>query len=121
MDPRQSGGRVARATSAARGSANRAADGGANPRRRRSVGRGRLAALASAGERVRAARAGSLSGQSAPVGGGAMSRWADAFAALSGGADTVDTMRHSDEPPARVSQSVNSVTAAAGAKAPISG
>jgi hypothetical protein len=40
-----------------------------------------------------------------------VSRWADAFAALSRGADTLDTMRHSAEPPPIVSQSVNSVMA----------
>jgi hypothetical protein len=39
-----------------------------------------------------------------------VSRWADAFAALSG-CDTLDTMRHSGDPPSRVSQSVKSVTA----------
>jgi hypothetical protein len=42
-----------------------------------------------------------------------MSRWADAFAALSEGADTLDTLRHSDEPLATVSQSVNTVMAPA--------
>ena len=47
-----------------------------------------------------------------------MSRWAEAFAALSGGADTLDTMRHSDDQPAKVSRNVNSVTAAR-AKPPI--
>jgi hypothetical protein len=39
-----------------------------------------------------------------------MSRWADAFAALSGSFDTLDTMRHSGAPPSTVSHSVNSVT-----------
>ncbi|MGE5269138.1 MAG: hypothetical protein ACM3JG_05640 [Thiohalocapsa sp.] len=39
-----------------------------------------------------------------------MSRWAEAFAALSGGSDTLDTMRHSEAPPSTVSQSVKSVT-----------
>jgi hypothetical protein len=38
-----------------------------------------------------------------------MSRWAEAFAALSGGADTPDTMRHCGEAAAKVSNSVNSV------------
>jgi hypothetical protein len=38
-----------------------------------------------------------------------MSRWAEAFAALSRGSDTVDTVRHCAEPGATVSQSVNSV------------
>jgi hypothetical protein len=42
-----------------------------------------------------------------------MSRWADAFAELSGGSDTFDRIRHSDNPPAKVSQSVNSVTVVA--------
>ena len=41
-----------------------------------------------------------------------MSRWADTFARLSGGADTVDTMRHSERPPFAVSRCVNSVTPA---------
>ena len=50
-----------------------------------------------------------------------MSRWADAFAALSGGADTLDTMRHSDDPPARVSQSVDSVAVSTRAELPIPG
>src|SRR5436305_14264626 len=40
-----------------------------------------------------------------------MSRWADAFAALSGCADTLDTIRHSDEGTPELSQSVNSVEA----------
>ena len=48
-----------------------------------------------------------------------MSRWAAAFAALSGGADTLDTMRHSDDPPARVLQSVNSVTVLLRVKPPM--
>jgi hypothetical protein len=39
-----------------------------------------------------------------------MSRWADAFAALSEAADTLDTMRHYSDPPVKVSQSVHSVT-----------
>lgn len=39
-----------------------------------------------------------------------MSRWAEMFAALSGGTDTLDTMRHSGDTPSTVSQSVNSVT-----------
>jgi hypothetical protein len=38
-----------------------------------------------------------------------MSRWAEAFAALSRGSDTLDTLRHSAEPAPTVSQSVNSV------------
>ena len=46
-----------------------------------------------------------------------MSRWADTFARLSGGPDTLDTMRHSEAPPSTVSQSVNSVTAAQAAAA----
>jgi hypothetical protein len=50
-----------------------------------------------------------------------MSRWADAFTALSGGSDTFDTIRHSDDPPAKVSQSVNSVTVAARGKPPMPG
>jgi hypothetical protein len=41
-----------------------------------------------------------------------MSRWAEAFAALSKESDTLDTTRHSEAPPAIVSQSVQSVTAA---------
>jgi len=41
-----------------------------------------------------------------------MSRWAETFAALSGESDTLDTMRHPGDPPATVSQSANSVTAA---------
>jgi hypothetical protein len=40
-----------------------------------------------------------------------MSRWAEAFAALSGGSDTVGTLRHNAEPIFTVSHSVNSVTA----------
>jgi hypothetical protein len=41
-----------------------------------------------------------------------MSRWAEAFAALSGAPDTFDTLRHSEAAPAIVSQSVQSVTVA---------
>ena len=41
-----------------------------------------------------------------------MSRWGETFAALSGGSDTLDTIRHSGDPLSIVSQSVNSVTAA---------
>jgi hypothetical protein len=41
-----------------------------------------------------------------------LSRWAETFARLSGGSDTLDTMRHSEGPPSTVSQSVNSVMAA---------
>jgi hypothetical protein len=40
-----------------------------------------------------------------------MSRWAETFAALSGGSDTVDTLRHKAEPASTVSHSVQSVTA----------
>jgi hypothetical protein len=40
-----------------------------------------------------------------------VTRWADTFAALSRGTDTLDTMRHSEAGAATVSQSVNSVTA----------
>jgi len=40
-----------------------------------------------------------------------MSRWSEAFATLSSGADTLDTMRHSGLSPRIVSQTVNSVTA----------
>lgn len=47
-----------------------------------------------------------------------MSRWAETFAALSGGSDTLDTKRHSEAPPSTVSQSVNSVTAAPAASEP---
>ena len=47
-----------------------------------------------------------------------MSRWAETFAALSGGSDTPDTMRHSAEPPAKMSQSVHSVTVPPAAEAP---
>jgi hypothetical protein len=47
-----------------------------------------------------------------------MSRWAEAFAALSRGSDTLDTLRHSEGATARVSQSVKSVTAAAEPPAP---
>ena len=50
-----------------------------------------------------------------------MSRWADAFAALSRGADTLDRVRHSDGPPPRVPQSVNSVTVPARAEPPMPG
>jgi hypothetical protein len=39
-----------------------------------------------------------------------MSRWAEAFAALSRSSDTLDTLRHSEVCPPTVSQSVNSVT-----------
>jgi len=42
-----------------------------------------------------------------------MSRWAEALAALSGGPDSLNTMRHSDGLPSRVSHTVNSVTATA--------
>jgi hypothetical protein len=49
-----------------------------------------------------------------------VSRWGDAFAALSGGADTLDTIRHSSEAPATVSQSVNSVTLTAATEPAIS-
>ena len=41
-----------------------------------------------------------------------MSRWGETFVALSGGSDTLDTIRHSGDPLSIVSQSVNSVTAA---------
>jgi hypothetical protein len=50
-----------------------------------------------------------------------MSRWAEAFAALSRGADTLDRMRHSDGPPPRVSQSVNSVTVPVQGEPPMPG
>jgi hypothetical protein len=40
-----------------------------------------------------------------------MSRWADAFAALSRAPDTLDTVRHNGGSPARVSHCVHSVTA----------
>lgn len=43
-----------------------------------------------------------------------MSRWAETFARLSGGSDTMDTMRHCAEPPPIVSHSVHSVMAAPG-------
>jgi hypothetical protein len=39
-----------------------------------------------------------------------MSRWGETLAALSGGSDTLDTIRHSGDPLSIVSQSVNSVT-----------
>ncbi len=39
-----------------------------------------------------------------------MSRWAETFAALSGGSDTVDTLRQNGEPASTVSHSVQSVT-----------
>jgi hypothetical protein len=42
-----------------------------------------------------------------------MSRWAETFAALSEGPDTLDTVRHSDGLTPTVSHTVNSVTAAA--------
>jgi hypothetical protein len=48
-----------------------------------------------------------------------MSRWADAFAALSGGSDTLDTQRHSEVSSSILSQSVNSVTAAPAASEPV--
>jgi hypothetical protein len=41
-----------------------------------------------------------------------MSRWAETFAALSGGSDTLDTKRHSEVNRSIVSRSVHSVTAA---------
>lgn len=47
-----------------------------------------------------------------------MSRWAETFAALSGGSDTLDTKRHSEVSHSTLSQSVNSVTAAPGASEP---
>jgi hypothetical protein len=50
-----------------------------------------------------------------------MSHWADAFAALSRGPDTLDRMRHSDGPPPRVPQTVNSVTVPARAEPLIPG
>ena len=40
-----------------------------------------------------------------------MSRWGETFAALSGGSDTLDTIRHSGDPLSIEPQSVNSVTA----------
>ena len=40
-----------------------------------------------------------------------MSRWSKAFAAFSGGSDTLDTMGHSGDQHPTVSQSVDSVTA----------
>lgn len=42
-----------------------------------------------------------------------MSRWAETFAALSGGPDSLDTMRHSGGLPSTVSHTVKSGTAAA--------
>jgi hypothetical protein len=42
-----------------------------------------------------------------------MSRWAETFAALSAGPDTLDTVRHSDGLTSKVSHSVSSVTAVA--------
>jgi hypothetical protein len=39
-----------------------------------------------------------------------MSRWAETFAALCDGSDTVDTLRHNSEPASTVSHSVDSVT-----------
>lgn len=39
-----------------------------------------------------------------------MSRWSKAFAAFSGGSDTLDTMGHSGDQHPTVSQSVDSVT-----------
>jgi hypothetical protein len=45
-----------------------------------------------------------------------MSRWSEAFVALSKAVDSMDTLRHSDHPPEKVSQSVNSVTAAAASR-----
>jgi hypothetical protein len=48
-----------------------------------------------------------------------MSRWADAFAALSSGSDTLDTKRHSEVSRSILSQNVNSVTAAPGASEPV--
>jgi hypothetical protein len=53
------------------------------------------------------------------MGGGAVTRWADTFAALSRGADTLDTMRHSEEGAATVSQTVNSVAASPQSPAPV--
>lgn len=44
------------------------------------------------------------------MGTGRVSRWAETFAALSGGADTVDTLRHYDEPASTLSHSVQSDT-----------
>jgi hypothetical protein len=44
------------------------------------------------------------------VGDERVSRWADAFTALSRGADTVDTVRHSSVPPSTLSHCVHSVT-----------
>src|SRR5260370_4452752 len=63
----------------------------------RRGGGSRLAAPASGGQRVRAARADRLCHQSPAVGGGRMSRWGETFAALSGGSDTLDTIRHSGD------------------------
>ena len=39
-----------------------------------------------------------------------MSRWAETFAALSGGTDYLDTLRHNDEPSFSLSHSVQSAT-----------
>jgi hypothetical protein len=50
-----------------------------------------------------------------------MSRWAETFAALSGGSDTLDTMRHCEVSRSIVSQSVHSVTAAPAATATTAG
>ena len=48
-----------------------------------------------------------------------MSRWAETFAALSGGHDTLDTIRPSEEPPPTASQSVNSVTPSPATREPL--
>src|SRR5260221_6327319 len=90
------------------GAASRRTDQGGCGR----AGRSGLAAPASGGQRVRAARADRLCNQSPAVAGGRMSGWGETFAALSGGSDTLDTIRHSGDPLSIVSHSVNSVTAA---------
>jgi hypothetical protein len=48
-----------------------------------------------------------------------MSHWAETFAALSGGSDTLDTKRHSEVSRSTLSQSVNSVAAAPAASEPV--
>jgi hypothetical protein len=66
--------------------------------------------VAGAGHGARAARADRLCRQPQAVGAGAISRWAETFAALSGGTDNLDTLRHNDEPSFSLSHSVQSVT-----------
>ena len=84
--------------SSARGPPARTDDSRGDPRGRRRLGRCRLARETAA--RRRTSRPVRLSDQPACLGGRAMSRWAERFAALSGSHDTIDNSdkRSSGEP-----------------------